>query len=108
MEWYYVEAGQRVGPLSPEQFEQAVSGGKIAPHTLVWKEGLAEWQPYSAVFPSASPVAPPVLGSVAACAECGRTFPPTEMTFYQNSYVCAGCKRIFFQRIQEGAPMSAV
>jgi len=105
MEWYYVESGQRVGPLSSEQFEQAAASGKIAPHTLVWKEGMAEWQAYSAVAPAATGV-PPIAGTVANCAECGQVFPTAEMISYQNSYVCAGCKRIFFQRIQEGAPMS--
>lgn len=108
MEWYYVEAGQRVGPLSPEQFEQAVTSGKIASHTLVWKEGMAAWQAYNAVALPGSTALPPVASTVANCAECGQVFPTSEMISYQNSYVCAGCKRIFFQRIQEGAPMSGV
>src|SRR4051812_14865731 len=110
MEWFYVEAGQRVGPLSSEQFDAAAASGKIAPQTLVWKDGMPEWQPYIAVAPPApaGTGAPPIVGSLAPCAECGKTFSTTEMIHYHNSYVCAGCKRIFFQRIQEGAPMSAV
>ena len=106
MEWYYVEAGQRVGPLSEEQFAESLRAGKIIANTLVWKAGMAEWQPYSALAGAPSSGGALALAPLAACAECGRSFPTTEMIAYQGSYVCAACKPVFFQRIREGAPLS--
>lgn len=37
------------------------------------------------------------------CAECGKSFPPGELILLNRSWVCAGCKSIFLQRMSEGA-----
>src|SRR5436190_8609444 len=76
MEWYYAEAGQRMGPVSNEQFDELLRTGKVAPNTLVWKEGMAQWQPYGALQGGTALAVPPVMaGLSAACVECGRTLP---------------------------------
>src|SRR4030095_11876879 len=41
------------------------------------------------------------------CAECRRTFSLNDMVRIQNSWLCAACKPIFLQRLQEGAPPPA-
>lgn len=41
MEYYYALNGNKVGPLSLAQLQTA----GIAPDTLVWKTGMAEWRP---------------------------------------------------------------
>lgn len=41
MEYYYALNGNKVGPLSLAQLQTA----SIAPDTLVWKTGMAEWRP---------------------------------------------------------------
>ena len=44
--WYYADAEQqRQGPLSAEEMAQRFHQGKLRLDTLVWRDGLAEWQP---------------------------------------------------------------
>lgn len=48
--WYFVDLlGQRKGPVTQQQLIDAVSDGRIRPATLVWRDGLAQWQPFSAM-----------------------------------------------------------
>jgi uncharacterized RDD family membrane protein YckC len=43
--WYYADAQrQRQGPFSPEELAGQFRNGRIALDTLVWREGLSEWQ----------------------------------------------------------------
>ena len=63
MTWFYVDAGQQAGPVPDEQLDELVRSGKVRGDTLVWREGLANWQPYSQARPEGiqppAPVAPP-------------------------------------------------
>lgn len=44
--WYYSDAErQRQGPLTAEELVQRFHQGKLRLDTLVWRDGLAEWQP---------------------------------------------------------------
>jgi uncharacterized membrane protein len=103
MQWYYADADeQQIGPLSGEEFDQAVTSGAITPATLVWNEGLSDWQALSAV--QAANVTPAINlpGGQAACYECRNTFPENELVEFEGKHVCAGCKPAFFQRLSEG------
>jgi len=45
-EWYYAEGSrQRVGPLADESVLELYRSGRIGLDTLVWREGLPQWQP---------------------------------------------------------------
>jgi type IV pilus assembly protein PilA len=45
-DWYYHDAARgRVGPLSAEQLRQLYRDRRVQHDTLLWREGLAEWQP---------------------------------------------------------------
>jgi len=113
MNWYYVEAGQQAGPVDETQLNELSRSGKIQPDTLVWREGMTEWQPYSAVKPAgativaeAPPVyaAGPVIGAgQAVCAECNGVFDLQDTIPYGNIRVCAHCKPVFMQKLAEGA-----
>jgi uncharacterized membrane protein len=112
MNWYYVDNGQQAGPVDDAQLEQLRQTGKIQPDTLIWSEGMANWQAYGQVKAgSAAGVgAPPLTGAApapgageAVCAECGRVFPQGEVIRYGDKSVCAACKPVFFQRVREGA-----
>ena len=113
MNWYYVDAGQQAGPVDDAQFEQLARGGKIQTDTLIWREGMANWQSYGeAVGPGPSlPTAPPIGGAAVAaiaadeavCAECGRIFNIQDTIPYGGIRVCAGCKPVFMQKLAEGA-----
>jgi len=63
MNWFYVDAGQQAGPVPDEQLDELVRSGKVRGDTLVWREGLANWQPYSQARPEGvqppAPMAPP-------------------------------------------------
>ncbi len=62
---------------------------------------MAEWTPYrSSPLAAAASSAPEE--TTHACAECGKSFPAGEMLQYENAWVCAACKPVFFQRIKEG------
>ena len=102
MNWYYAKDGQQAGPVEEAQLEELARTGQIRPETLVWREGMANWQPYSEAKPEvaqASGAARPQ----AVCAECGRLFPVEETIQYGTTRVCAGCKPIFMQKLAEGA-----
>lgn len=49
--WYYAVNGERHGPVSDETLTQRVREGVVTPTTLVWQEGMADWQPYAKVRP---------------------------------------------------------
>ena len=114
MSWYYAENNERRGPIEDADFQSLVSAGTIVPETLVWREGFAEWLPYSQASSAVSIPAPTALSSPAtglssqdtnaqACSQCGRLFPADEMVSYEGRSICAECKPLFFQKIKEGA-----
>ena len=110
MPWYYAVNREKQGPVSDAEFQALVGNGVVTPETLVWTQGMAKWQPFREVAPaawSATPApAPRATAGQAACVECGRLFPESEMVRFQTSLVCANCKPIFFQRLKEGATLS--
>jgi len=120
MNWYYVEAGQQTGPVSELEFLNLVSMGKIQPNTLVWHEGMANWQPCSVARTAAPAGVPPMDPAQAAagpstsavasgpevvCAECGKIFSRDNAIQYGTAWICAGCKPIFVQKFKEGAAL---
>ena len=120
MNWYYARGDERMGPVDDAAMDQLVRSGAITAETLVWKEGMADWQPLGSVAqvgssaPVASTPSPVAAGdaampeslygeqTVAGCVECGRSFPRDEMVPYEEHLVCAECKDVFFQRVREG------
>jgi len=113
MSWYYAENSERRGPIEDAAFQTLVSAGTVKPDTLVWRDGFADWIPYSqaasavaaAATASTSPggVITGPASSAVACTQCGRLFPADETVTYEGKHVCAECKPLFFQKIKEGA-----
>ncbi len=108
MHWYYADEGVQIGPLTDSEFEDLVRLGKITDQTIVWNEGLTEWQPYGRVRPAAvKPSVPPVMSPISTtlslrCTECQLEFSQGELVRYRDSWICTRCKPIFFQRLREG------
>lgn len=107
MEWHYAEGGQQRGPVDETEFQNLVRSGKIGPETLVWREGMSNWQPYAQVTAPAASAAPAgAAGGAAAggmvCSQCFRAFPPDQVIRYGDAWVCAACKPAFLQRLKEG------
>jgi uncharacterized RDD family membrane protein YckC len=108
MSWFYVEEGKQSGPVNDEQFNGMVASGKIAPDTLVWREGMTDWVSCREVKGEAAATAAggTPMTPEAVCAECGKLFPVDETIRYGNVRVCAGCKPVFLQKLQEGASLN--
>jgi uncharacterized RDD family membrane protein YckC len=121
MEWFYVDGGQRAGPVAETEFDRLIATGKIQAETLVWRDGMANWQPLREIRPIAAPgtaYAPPLSAQSPAtiatapaanevvCAHCQGIFPRENTIQYETSYVCAACKPAFIQRLKEGATLA--
>ena len=46
MQWYYAEDGRQCGPVSDEQLQELARAGKVLPNSLIWRQGMEQWQPY--------------------------------------------------------------
>lgn len=111
MNWYYVQAGQSVGPVSEEEFESLIAGQTITPETLVWNQTMSDWKPLAEVRAQTTPqpTSPPPQSELEqdgsqlrVCGECGRMLPQQEMVQFGETWICPDCKATYVQRIQEG------
>ncbi len=107
MNWYYIEQGKQAGPVADEQLDQMIQTGAIQPATLVWREGMADWMPYSSARGGAPAGATGTeAAEEAVCSECGKVLPAEETIRYGNARVCAACKPVFLQKLREGAALN--
>ena len=107
MNWYYVRDGQQDGPHSDEALRELLKTGAVDASTLVWREGMANWQPLAEAAPQllgAGASAPSAVAPQASvkCVECGGFFPASEMISLGGASVCARCKPVRLQKMQEG------
>lgn len=115
MSWYYAEGALQNGPVTDEEFANLVLNGQVRHDTLVWREGMASWQPYSIVATPPAPGAAPALPARFAppqpaadevfCQECGKAVPKDNAIQYGTVWVCANCKPLFLQKVREGAAL---
>lgn len=95
--FFYSLNGQQTGPVTEAQLAQLLAAGTISSDTLVWREGMADWQPLGRALPH-------LTGSgTVQCSVCKQEFPVDQTIRYGNSVVCATCKPQFVQRLREGA-----
>lgn len=99
MDWFYSDAGQQKGPVTAEQLSQLVAQGVIRADTLVWRDGMAAWQPYSQV---SDPSLPQAQAAKVICSQCGRTFDLDQTFRHGELDVCVECKPAYLQRVKEG------
>jgi len=78
--WYYAQSGQQQGPISDEQIQRMVQDGSLGKEDLVWREGMASWQPAGEVpgleFPAPTFTPAPLYPPPAAPAAPIITPPP--------------------------------
>ena len=84
MEWYYANTGGRIGPVTSEVFERAVTDGTVKPETLVWSKDMPEWQPYSTIS-----------ADTAVCAASGGRYWQRDMVPYEGKFISAEHRAIF-------------
>ena len=77
MNWHYAINGQQFGPVTAGEFNRKVGEGIITADTLVWREGMANWQPWREVVAGASVVrqAQPALEMPAGAAPAAEDRP---------------------------------
>lgn len=112
MNWYYAAGGRQQGPVDDAQLDAMLQSGQVNQDTLLWRDGMANWQPLRQARPSAD--APPFVAPAAdagasagvgeiVCTECGKIFSKDSAIQYGTAWVCAACKPIFLQKLREGA-----
>jgi uncharacterized RDD family membrane protein YckC len=109
MDWYYREdSGLQVGPLTEDEFDGRVKAGQVTAETMVWNDSMHGWQAYQdwKRTDTSLPDAPPIPKVV--CSSCYRQFPENEVLRFQDSWVCASCKPLFFQRLKEGGTVPGI
>ena len=100
--WFYAKDGRRVGPVSDGELDSLAASGVIDAFTLVWREGMTEWQPLSSIRTAA---AIPKAGQE-ACSQCGTFHSPDDLVSFSGLKVCGACKPVVVQQIKEGLPLS--
>jgi hypothetical protein len=69
--WFFASNGQQQGPFPEAQFRDLIARGQVSPQTLVWCEGMANWQKAGEVpglmsggmAPPAMPPGGPMMGA---------------------------------------------
>lgn len=95
-QWYFrEESNQKIGPLSPEEFEQRVASGEVEGHTPVWCSGLIDWTTYDAVLAyqrTALPTPPALVEEavqvVSVLAIPAPTVTPAAMVAFESCLQC--------------------
>lgn len=47
--WYYLHGTQQLGPVPASTLIGMIRTGALSGSTMVWREGMAEWQPLASV-----------------------------------------------------------
>lgn len=99
--WFYVLNGQRTGPVGADELQRLAATGAISAETLVWREGMADWQPLRI---AAADLAGPAADGNApvTCSSCGKIVPGSDAMSYGGQMICAACKPAFVQKLKEG------
>jgi len=107
MNLYYADGDQQLGPIGKAELQTLIREKKITAKTLVWKDGMEDWQELGLVVrgrkdkridpkPAAAPL------EQFECSECGRFFAGDEMIRFNDVRVCGSCKPIVVQKVKEG------
>jgi len=97
MAWYYVEAGRQMGPVEELALDDLVRSGVVRDDTMIWREGMADWQPHGAVRGPKTPAPVPavhITGDSGFCSECGGRFPAPQLAMFGSRQMCTGCGKL--------------
>lgn len=105
MNWFYAIGEEQKGPIGQNEFDTLVQEKVIQPETLVWCQGMPQWQPWSTLASAATaqvvPAPPPITGQ-RPCAECGQLYSSDDLLTIEGTSICADCKPKHLQRLKEG------
>jgi len=111
MNLYYAKGNQEVGPVDKTELQSLIKAKKLNARTLVWQAGMENWQELGVFIRSRKAKGGQATSSTvpvkqALCSECGLRFAEDEMIRFQDTWVCAGCKPLFVQKIKEGVSVA--
>ena len=108
-DWYAGIAGEKIGPLPAAEMVARHLRGEIGDDTLVWREGMPDWAPFSQsdlAVPQGE--MPPIdfLGGAGQdrvrCSVSGDYRPASEMLQYGDAWIAPEHKETFLQGLREG------
>lgn len=97
MDWYYAENGQQRGPINPAELDKLVAAGTVQESTLVWREGMEDWQTYGQV--SDGTAASERAGGI-VCSQCGRRVDADQAARLGAGWICATCNPDYLREQQ--------
>lgn len=93
-EWFHVDAArQQQGPHTADELIARYARGELRADTLVWKGGMADWQPLSLALPL--PVQAPATGPVPDALPSTASIMPAGAAIDRSDIVYAGFWRRF-------------
>lgn len=107
MQWYYVQDGQRVGPIDEMELRMLAAREVIGADTLVWNADLSDWRRFQDVAPASVPGRVPPENEAGICVECGEEYAGDQLLSFAGARVCGECKPVFFQRVLQGTSYPA-
>ena len=109
MNWWYAVNNDKFGPVDQAGFDLLVRTSVISNHTLVWREGMPGWVAYSEFAGTAAAQSSgAAAGATVRCTECGQWFAVDQVVPLGHGHVCAACKPIALQKLQEGVTDTSV
>lgn len=110
MDWYAAKEGNQVGPMTEVRLWEMLQAGELTADSLVWRDGLPNWQPLASVFPERFPgmsgMSSVPSEAMATCAVSGRILPASQMLQYGDVSVAPEHKDAFVQSLREGSAPS--
>ena len=111
MNLYYEVGDQQVGPIGKTELQSLVKSKKLNAKTRVWQEGMESWEELGAFIRNqqgkgVQKRTPADSVARSNCSECGQAFAEEDMIRFQDSWVCAGCKPVFIQKVKEGVSVA--
>ena len=111
MNLYYEVGDQQVGPIGKSELQSLVKSKKLNAKTMVWQEGMESWEELGVFVRNqqgkgVQKSTPADSVARSNCSECGQAFAEEDMIRFQDSWVCAGCKPVFIQKVKEGVSVA--
>ena len=86
MEIWIGRNGERHGPYKEEDVRAWLRSGQVSSSDLAWREGLADWQPLSVLFPDVTRDAPPAADNSYSAASTPMQHLPQTTTAALEDY----------------------
>lgn len=103
IEWYFQDSnGDRIGPISEDEFQAHILNGTISATTRIWRTGFADWMLLEKLIQNQPPEQVPAAPissrgddtpKFAQCSTCNERWPENLLKQYGRTLVCGNCVR---------------